>query len=310
MGKFVVRRLLQMVLVLLGASAILFTALFVLPGDPIASLGGAGRSRDPVVVAELRHRYYLDRPLPVQYVHYLARTAHGDLGQSFRLQRPVNEILAAKLPNTIKLAIAAMLIDVALGVVAGVISAVTRYSFWDVFTTVATTLAVGFPTFVIGLIFQQAFALKLGWLPLSGQREGILRSIVLPAMTLASVDAAIVARLMRGTMLEVLRADYIRTAMAKGLSKRTVIFKHALRNSIIPVITYVGIGFGTLLGGAIVTEVIFNWDGVGQTLVTAIGAGDNPVVLGAVTYGVAAFVVINLLVDISYAYLDPRIRLS
>src|SRR3954470_7761811 len=147
MGKFVVRRLLQMVLVLLGASAILFTALFVLPGDPIASLGGNGRSRDPVVVAELRHRYYLDRPLPVQYVHYLDRTIHGDLGQSFRLQRPVNEILAAKLPNTVKLAIVAMLVDVALGVLAGVISAVTRYSFWDVFTTVATTLAVGFPTF-------------------------------------------------------------------------------------------------------------------------------------------------------------------
>src|SRR5919199_1717489 len=310
MGKFVVRRLLQMVLVLLGASAILFTALFVVPGDPIESLGGNGRSRDPVVVQELRHRYYLDRPLPVQYVHYLGRTAHGDLGESFRLQRPVNEILAAKLPNTIKLAVVAMLIDIAMGVIAGVISAVTRYSFWDVFTTIATTLAVGFPTFVIGLIFQQAFALKLGWLPLSGQREGLFRSILLPALTLASVDAAIVARLMRGTMLEVLRADYIRTAMAKGLSKRVVILKHALRNSIIPVVTYVGIGFGTLLGGAIVTEVIFNWDGVGQTLVTAIGAGDNPVVLGAVTYGVAAFVVINLLVDISYAYLDPRIRLS
>jgi oligopeptide transport system permease protein len=310
MGKFVVRRLLQMVLVLLGASAILFTALFILPGDPIASLGGSGRSRDPVVVQELRHRYYLDRPLPVQYFHYLDRTLHGDLGQSFRLQRPVNDILAAKLPNTVKLAIAAMVIDILLGVIAGVISAVTRYSFWDVFTTVATTLAVGFPVFVIGLIFQQAFALKLGWLPLSGQREGLFRSIWLPALTLASVDAAIVARLMRGTMLEVLRADYIRTAMAKGLSKRVVIFKHALRNSIIPVITYVGIGFGTLLGGAIVTEVIFNWDGVGQALVTAIGAGDNPVVLGAVTYGVGAFVVINLLVDISYAYLDPRIRLS
>lgn len=310
MGRFVVRRLLQMVLVLLGASAILFTALFVIPGDPIASLGGGGRSRDPVVVAELRSRYYLDRPLHVQYFHYLDRTIHGDLGRSFRLQRPVNEILASKLPNTIKLAIAAMVIDICLGVLAGIISAVTRYSFWDVFTTIVTTIAVGFPTFVIGLIFQQTFALKLGWLPLSGQREGLLRSIWLPALTLAAVDAAVVARLMRGTMLEVLRADYIRTAMAKGLAKRTVIFKHALRNSIIPVVTYVGIGFGSLLGGAIVTEVIFNWDGVGQALVTAIGAGDNPIVLGAVTYGVGAYVVINLLVDISYAYLDPRIRLS
>jgi len=310
MGKFVLRRLLQMALVLLGASAILFTALFVLPGDPVGSLAGSERARDPVVVQELRHRYYLDRPLPVQYFRYLSRTLRGDLGQSFRLQRPVNDILGDKLANTVKLAMVAILIEVLIGVTAGVISAVSRYSFWDVLTTLSTTLAVGFPTFVIGLIFQQAFALKLGWLPLSGQREGLFRSIWLPALTLASVDAAIMARLMRGTMLEVLRADYIRTATAKGLSRRTVVLKHALRNSIIPVLTYIGIAFGTLLGGAIVTEVIFNWDGVGQALVTAISAGDNPIVLGAVTYAVAAFVLINLLVDISYAYLDPRIRLS
>jgi oligopeptide transport system permease protein len=310
MGKFVVRRLLQMALVLLGASAILFTALFVLPGDPVGSLAGSDRARDPVVVQTLRHRYYLDRPLPVQYVHYVAGLAHGDLGESFRLQRPVNQVLGEKLMNTVKLAIAAILIEILMGITAGVISAVSRYSFWDVFVTLTTTVAVGFPTFVIGLIFQQAFAIKLGWLPLSGHRDGLLRSIFLPALTLASVDAAIMARLMRGTMLEVLRADYIRTAMAKGLSRRTVVLKHALRNSVIPVVTYIGIGFGTLLGGAIVTEVIFNWDGVGQALVTAIGARDNPIVLGAVTYAVGAFVVINLLVDISYAYLDPRIRLS
>lgn len=310
MGKFVVRRLLQMALVLLGASAILFTALFVLPGDPVGSLAGSERARDPVVVKELRHRYYLDRPLPVQYVHYVAGLAHGDLGESFRLQRPVNQVLGEKLMNTVKLAVAAILLEILMGITAGVISAVTRYSFWDVFVTLTTTVAVGFPTFVIGLIFQQAFALKVHWFPLSGHRATLFRSIFLPALTLASVDAAIMARLMRGTMLEVLRADYIRTAMAKGLSRRTVVLKHALRNSVIPVVTYTGIAFGTLLGGAIVTEVIFNWDGVGQALVTAIGARDNPIVLGAVTYAVAAFVVINLLVDISYAYLDPRIRLS
>ncbi|MEO6627372.1 MAG: ABC transporter permease [Aquihabitans sp.] len=310
MGTFIVRRLLQMVLVLLGASAILFVSLFVLPGDPVGSLAGSDRARDPVVVQELQHRYYLDKPLPVQYVHYLGRTLHGDLGQSFRLQRPVNQILGSKLMNTVRLALCAILLEVLLGVTAGVISAVSRYSFWDVFATLSTTVAVGFPTFVIGLIFQQTFALKLHWLPLSGHQQGIFRSIWLPALTLASVDAAIMSRLMRGTMLEVLRADYIRTAMAKGLTRRRVVLKHALRNSIIPVVTYVGIGFGTLLGGAIVTEVIFNWDGVGQALVTAIGAQDNPIVLGAVTYAVGAFVLINLLVDISYAYLDPRIRLS
>jgi ABC-type dipeptide/oligopeptide/nickel transport system permease component len=309
-GRFVVRRLLQMALVLLGASAILFVALFVLPGDPVGSLAGSDRARDPVVVKELRHRYHLDQSLPAQYVHYVGRLVHGDLGLSYRLQRPVNQILGEKLANTVRLAVAAILIEVLIGITAGVISAVSRYSFSDVFVTLSTTIAVGFPTFVIGLIFQQAFALKLHWLPLSGHRQGLFRSIWLPALTLASVDAAIMARLMRGTLLEVMRADYIRTAMAKGLSRRVVILKHALRNSVIPVVTYIGIGFGTLLGGAIVTEVIFNWDGVGQALVTAIGARDNPIVLGAVTYAVAAFVLINLVVDISYAYLDPRIRLS
>ncbi|HVF13326.1 MAG TPA: ABC transporter permease, partial [Acidimicrobiales bacterium] len=173
----------------------------------------------------------------------------------------------------------------------------------------STTLAIGFPTFVIGLALQQVFAINLDWLPLQGTRGGA-QSIILPAVTLASIDAALVARLMRGSMLEVLRADYVRTATAKGLSKRVVIFKHALRNSIIPVLTYLGITFGTMLGGALITETIFNWDGVGLALVNAIQSQDNPIVLGVVTYGVAVFVVVNLLIDLSYAVLDPRIRLE
>jgi oligopeptide transport system permease protein len=307
-GKYIIRRLLQMVLVLIGASFILFVCLFVVPGDPIDSLAG-GKARDPVVVAAMRHRYYLDKPLPLQYVHYVSNVARGDLGQSYRLQRPVNELLREKVANTAKLALAAIVVEIVIGISAGVISAVTRYSFWDVLVTLTTTLAIGFPTFVIGLILQQAFAIKAHLLPLAGHTGG-LKAYVMPAVTLASVDAAFVARLMRGTMLEVLQADYIRTARAKGLSRRAVVLKHALRNSIIPVLTYVGIAFGTLIGGALITETIFNWDGIGEALVTAIGAQDNPVVLGVATYGVAAFVIINLLVDISYGYLDPRIRLD
>jgi len=307
-GKFIIRRLLQMILVLLGASLILFGALFVVPGDPVGSIGE--KARDPAVIAQLRVKYGLDKPLPEQYVRYVSRVVlHGDLGQDYVQGRSVNEVLGPKLVNTAKLASAAIVLDVLIGLFAGVISAVFRYSFWDVLVTVTTTLAIGFPTFVIGLILQNIFALKLDILPLFGQNAG-LRSFVLPAFTLAIVDAALVARLMRGTMLEVLRADYIRTATAKGLAPATVVLKHALRNSIIPVVTYLGISLGTLLGGALITEVIFNWDGIGSALIKAIQVQNQPIIVGVVTYGVAIFVLLNLLVDILYAFLDPRIRLE
>jgi oligopeptide transport system permease protein len=307
MGAYVVRRLLQMVLVLFGASLILFVALFVLPGDPIGTAAG-DRTRDPAVRAVLEKRYSLDQPLPVQYARYVSRVMRGDLGESYRLRRPVNDILRDKFGATAQLAVAAILVEIAIGLSAGVIAAVFRYSFWDVLVTLATTLAIGVPTYVGGSILQGIFASKLGWFPLGG-RSG-LPSVVLPALTLASVDAALVARLMRGAMLEVLRADYVRTATAKGLSKRTVILKHVLRNSVIPVVTYLGIAFGTLLGGALITEVIFNWNGIGSALATAIANQDNPIIVAVVTYGVGAFVVVNLVIDIAYAYLDPRIRLE
>jgi oligopeptide transport system permease protein len=307
MGAYVIRRFLQMILVLLGASVILFAALFVLPGDPIGTAGGE-RARDPAVRAVLEKRYSLDQPLAVQYVRYVSRVMRGDLGESYRLRRPVNEVLKEKFGATAQLAVAAILLEIAIGLSAGVVAAVLRYSFWDVLVTLTTTVAIGVPTYVGGSILQGIFAGKLGWFPRSG-RSG-LSSIVLPALTLASVDAALVARLMRGTMLEVLRADYVRTATAKGLSKATVILKHVLRNSVIPVVTYLGIAFGTLLGGALITEVIFNWDGIGLALATAIAAQDNPIIIAVVTYGVAAFVVVNLVVDVAYAYLDPRIRLE
>lgn len=308
MGKFIIRRLLQMILVLIGASIILFACLFVLPGDPVGSLAGSERVRDPAIRATLEQRYNLDKPLPVQYLTYVGKVATGDLGESFRLRRPVNDVIWEKIANTFRLAFVAILFEIIIGVIAGIIAAVFRYSFWDVLVTVAVTITVGFATFVTGLILQQVFAMKLGWLPLSGQ--GSWQYYILPAVTLASVSTALVARLMRGTMLEVLRADYIRTAFAKGLTKRTVIFKHALRNSVIPVVTFIGIDFGTLLGGALITEVIFNWNGIGSALVTAIGAQDNPMVLGIASYSVAIFVIVNLVVDTMYGFLDPRIRLQ
>lgn len=310
MGKFVVRRLLQMVLVLFGASIILFVCLFVVPGDPIATVQGEGRQLDPSTRAALERRYGLDQPLPQQYVSYLGRLAQGDLGESYVYRRSVNTILKEKLGNTARLALAAIGLQLCIGILAGIIAAVFRYSFLDVLVTLSTTFAIGVPTFVIGLALQNVFAINLGWLPLQGQSAGVGRSIILPALTLAAVDTALVSRLMRGTMSEVMRADYIRTAYAKGLSKRVVIFKHALRNSIIPVLTFLGISFGTLLGGALITETVFNWNGIGLALVGAIQSQDNPIVLGVVTYGVAVFVLVNLIVDVAYAFLDPRIRLE
>jgi oligopeptide transport system permease protein len=311
-GRYVIRRLLQMVLVLFGASVILFVSLFVLPGDPIGTAAGE-RSRDPAVRAVLEKRYGLDKPLPVQYVRYVERVFRGDFGESYRQNgRPVSSILRSRFWATGRLALAAIVLEVLIGVTAGVIAAVFRYSFWDVLVTLTTTLAIGVPTYVGGSILQGLFSQRFHWLPQGTQGGGTwdLRYLIMPALTLASVDAALVARLMRGTMLESLRADYVRTAFAKGLSKRTVIFKHVLRNSIIPVVTYVGIAFGGLLGGALITETIFNWPGIGLALYTAISSQDNPIIIAVVTYGVAAFVIVNLLVDLTYAYLDPRIRLE
>ncbi|CAM5418861.1 ABC transporter permease [Streptomyces abikoensis] len=307
MGKYVIRRIGQMVIVLFGATLILFACLFVLPGDPVGSLGG-DKARDPAVVQQLRERYGLDKPLAVQYGNYVSNLVKGDLGEDYTQRRQVTEVLGPKLGNTAKLAVAAIIIDVVIGVLAGLIAALFRYSFWDVLVTLLTTFAIGFPSFVIGMVLQSTFSVNLGWFPLIS--DGSFNSMIMPAFTLAIIDAALVARLMRGTMLEVLRADYVKTAVAKGLPRRTVLLKHVMRNSIIPVVTYIGISFGGLLGGALITEAIFNWDGMGYALVTAIQQGNNPIIVGVVTYGVAVFVVLNLLVDLLYAVLDPRIRLS
>lgn len=297
-----------MLVVLTGASMVLFAVLFVVPGDPVGSLAGGQRARDPAVARTLSERYALDRPLPVQYVRYVSRLVRGDFGESFRLGRPVNAILGEGLRRTAQLAVAALVLLVLIGVSAGVISAVLRSSTLDLGTTLVTSVAIGFPTFVIGLVLQQVLGDQLGLFPTSGSEGPLLRAVFLPALTLAAVDAAVVARLTRGSLLEVLGADFIRTARAKGLPERTVILKHALRNAAVPVLTYVGIAFGTLLGGAMVTELIFDWDGVGSALVTAIEANDNPVVLGAATWGVAVFVVVNLVVDVVCGLLDPRAR--
>jgi len=308
--KFIVRRLLQMVLVFFGATIILFSALFLF-GNPLNNLTGSGHARTPAVIHTLERKYSLDKPFYVQYYKYVeGLVVHFDLGTSYRQQnRQVAKILPPKLANTAKLALFAIIIEIIIGLAAGIISAVFQYSFIDVLVTVLTTVTIGVPVFVIGILLQEIFALQLHWLPFFGLNDGF-KSYILPAIALASIDAALVARLTRGSMLEVMRADYVRTATAKGLSKRVVVFKHVLRNSIIPVVTYLGISFGTLLGGALITENVFSLDGIGNALVTAIKANDNPIIMGVVTYGVLVFVIVNLIVDLLYAVLDPRVRLE
>jgi ABC-type dipeptide/oligopeptide/nickel transport system permease component len=274
----------------------------------VGSLAGSDKARDPAIVKVLRARYGLDKPLVVQYGTYVGKLVQGDMGEDFTQRRSVNEILAPKLASTAELAVAAIVIDVVIGLMVGILAAMRRYSVWDVSATLVTTLAIGFPTFVIGMALQRIFVVELGWFPLIS--DGTVRSLVLPAVTLAIIDAALVAQLTRSTMLEVLRADYIKTAVAKGLPARRILFRHILRNSVIPVVTYIGISFGGLLGGAIITETIFNWDGIGLALVTAIQQQNNPIIVGVVTYSVAVFIVLNLVVDLLYAALDPRIRLA
>jgi oligopeptide transport system permease protein len=308
--KFVVRRLLQMVLVFFGASILLFSALFLF-GNPADNLSGSGRRPPANVVRELEARYGLDKPVVVQYYKYVeGLVVRFDLGVSYRQNtRPVSDILPGKLVVTSKLALFAIAIEILVGLGVGIISAVYKYSFLDIIVTIATTATIGIPVFVTAFLLQEVFAFWLHWLPAYRLDKGFV-SYILPAIALASVDTALVARLTRGSMLEVMRADFVRTAQAKGVSRRAVVFKHVLRNSIIPVVTYVGISFGTLLGGALITENVFQLPGLGQALVIAIQSNDNPVIMGIVIYGVLIFALVSLVVDLLYAVLDPRVRLE
>ena len=292
--------------VIIGVTLILFTLMYIIPEDPAKLILEKGAT--PEALQNLREKMGIDKPVYVQYWRYIKKLAKGDLGTSYRYRRSVNSILADHYPNSIKLALAAIIIEIIIGIFAGIVSAVKKYSLWDVLVTVSTTIAVCIPVYWLGMMLQVAFGLKLGWLPMSGMGDGSIRYYILPAITLASVSTAFVARMTRSTMLEVLSNDYITTAYAKGLSTNMVIGKHALKNALIPVVTLIGMDLGTLMGGAILTETVFNWPGVGRTIYLAILQRDAPVVIGGTIILVMIFVVMNLIVDIIYALLDPRIR--
>lgn len=305
MTRYIVRRLLQVVPVFFGATFLIFALVYAVPGDPIDALAG-DRPVAPAVRAELRDRYHLDDPLLVQYGKYVGGLATGDFGTNFR-GRPVSEIMKQRFPVTIRLALLAFVFEAVLGLAAGVLAGLRRRSLVDSLVLVSTTTVVAIPVFVLGYCAQKLLSVELGWFPVVGIREG-WRSYFLPAMVLGSLSLCYVARLARASLIEAMRADYVRTARAKGLPERRVVGVHALRNSLIPVITFLGTDLGSLMGGAIVTEGVFNINGIGGLIFRGIQEKEGVMVTGIVTLLVLVYLLMSLLVDLLYAVLDPRIR--
>lgn len=303
MGRYVIRRLLQMIPVIIGITFIIYVTVFAL-GDPTA--GRCGERPCPAsYIAKFRADNNLDKPLVVQYLLYMSRLVRGDLGTNFYGNSVAAE-LAARIPTTFKLGMMAIAIETIIGIGAGVLAGIRRGKFIDNLVTISTLLLISIPVFVIGGLAQLIFGIKLGWFPVTAT-QGTFYSLIMPAFVLASVSVAYVARLMRTNLVENLRADYVRTAKAKGLPPSRVVGVHTLRNSLIPVVTYIGIDIGALMGGAVVTERIFNINGIGSFLYRSITTKDGTSVVGAITFLVLVFLLVNLLVDVLYGLLDPRI---
>lgn len=306
MLTIVYRRLLALVPVLFGVSLLVFSLTAVSLGDPArAAMGQRG---DPEVVKQIRAEYALDRPLWVQYTSWMARLLQGNLGRSYHQQRPVSEIIGERFPATLRLALAATLIAVVLGLGAGALAALRPGSWLDQLLMTAAVLGISTPVFWLGLMLSLLFAVWLGWLPVSGYGDGSISNLVLPAFTLGALHTGTIARMTRSSLLEVIRHEYIQTARAKGLGEFRVLSKHALRNALIPVVTVMGIGLADLLVGAPLTETVFAWPGLGRMLVAAVGQRDLPVVMGAVLVFAVIYVAGNLLVDLAYLVIDPRVR--
>ena len=307
MIAYIANRLALSFVVIFGVSILVFLMLHLVPGDPVAVMLSEQSSAQDA--RALRHELGLDQPLYFQYGLYIDRVLHGDLGRSIRLRRPVSELIADRFPNTLQLAVSSLALATLIGVAAGTLSATRRGHIVDYASMAGALVGVSLPSFWLGLMLIFLFGLRLRWLPIAGNQDGPW-SLVLPAVTLAAVPTATIARLTRSGLLDVLGEDYIRTARAKGLGELTVNLHHALRNSIIPVITVVGVQFGVLLGGAVIVETVFAWPGIGRLLIDAVSARDFPLVQGIMLFISLGFVVVNLAADILYAYMDPRIRYS
>lgn len=330
MVSYTIRRLLLVIPTVFFALSFLFLLFFALPGDPANLIAGGGdRVVDAGVLERAEARYGLNDPLPAQFVSYWQRTVRWDLGESFKTRRSVNDLLGEKAVNSMRLAIWAIILEIVVGISVGVLSAVRRYSLADKLTTVGTAALSAIPVFVLGFVLQYVFAVvpnKQGWPEWTHLRTQGLgpntwtlffiptgeqwRYLVLPAVTLACVSTALAARMTRGSMLEVLRADFLRTARSKGLNERQVVTRHGLRNAMLPVITLIGLDFGAVIGSAVLTETVFSWPGLGSAIADSIQERDLPVLLGLTLAVTVAFAIVNLLVDLSYAWFDPRIRLG
>ena len=305
MGSYLVRRAFRALVVIVGVSFISFAVLF-LSGDPTDTLVGDDWTIEEV--QKLRVDMGLDRPWVVQYLTYVSRAVRGDFGESLRYRQPVFELIMERLPATLELALLALFISVAVALPIGIMSATMRGTAYDYGGMVFALFGQAMPVFWLGLMLILIFGVQLGWLPVSG-RGGIER-LILPAITLATYPLARNTRVIRSSMLDVLGHDYVRTARAKGLSERVIVYVHALRNSLIPVVTIIGLEFGRLLGGAVIVETIFAWPGIGRLMIQAVYAKDFPLVQASVTITALIFVSLNFFVDFIYSYLDPRVRLQ
>ncbi|SFQ94775.1 ABC transporter permease [Desulfoscipio geothermicus] len=334
MLRYVIKRILLLIPVLLGISFFVFMVLHLFTTDPAALMLGQHATNEQV--AALREELGLNDPVWVQFFRFLSDLVQGDFGRSLMTRAPVLDEIFSRFPATVELALAAIFIAAIVGITVGVVSAVKQYSVFDYFSMIGALLGVSMPIFWLGLMMIVLFSLKLHWLPVSGRIDigmepvhitglyimdsiltrdweslkSALLHIIMPATALASYSMAIIARMTRSTMLEVIRQDYIRTARAKGLKETVVTYRHALRNALIPVITVIGLQMGVLMGGAVLTETVFSWPGIGSRLVDAILASDYPMVQGSIIFIATVFVVVNLVVDLLYAWLDPRIKYS
>jgi ABC-type dipeptide/oligopeptide/nickel transport system permease component len=331
LGTFILRRLFQLVFVLWGGATLLFILFYVVGGNPAERMasGGGSRNPDPQVVANLEKRLGIDKPMPQQYIDYLSRTVRGDLGESYRTREPVVDIAKRRAPTSFRLAFWAVMIEASVGIGSGMLSARKRNSIGDYVTTIAAVVASAIPVFVLAYMLRQVtgvYAYQHGWPEWArfptigfGDDEWVLgviptgntwRHLIQPAFVLAAVGTAMLARITRTSMLETMRLDHVRTARAKGLGEKQVMRKHVLRNAMIPVITILGIDFGTMVGAAVLTETVFNLPGLGSQIVQSAKDLDMPVVLGLTMIVMFVYGLMSLLVDLSYAYFNPRVRLG
>ena len=307
MGWYIVKRLLQLIPVFIGATLLVYAMVFFIPGDPIAAMFG-DKGVQPEVVAQLRAQYHLDRPFLMQYLIWLGGIFRGDMGTAFT-GRPVAEVVAQAYPVTIKLALVALCFEAIIGIVVGVVAGLKKGKLFDSTALVLSLLLISLPTFVMGFLMQFVFGLRLQWLPATVGTNQSLTNFLMPGFVLASVSIAYALRLTRTSVAENSTADYVRTATAKGLTRGRVVTRHILRNSLIPVVTFLGYDLGSLMGGAIITEGIFNIPGVGNALYQAILRGQGPTIVSLVTILVLVFMFSSLVIDLLYAAIDPRIRL-